>query len=168
MSAVVPPSSSGSPSGLPLFTSTSTPLESGWEARLREEYVALIEYSKQAKEKQTDWFRIKASDPQGLKWEGTCWQYVNHERFEFDFVLELPASYPAAPPDIFLPYFEGKTPKMYRGGRICLDIHFQPLWIKNAPKFGIIHALALGLSPWLAAEIPVVFPPLPPTTTSAN
>ena len=60
---------------------------------------------------------------------------------------------------------------MYRGGLICLDAHFQPLWSKNVPHFGIAHALALGLgllcfedssalisffrkAPWLAAEVP--------------
>jgi Ubiquitin-fold modifier-conjugating enzyme 1. len=43
---------------------------------------------------------------------------------------------------------------MYRGGKICLDIHFSPLWARNQPKFGIAHALALALGPWLAAEIP--------------
>ena len=32
--------------------------------------------------------------------------------------------------------------------------HFKPLWSKHAPKFGIAHAMALGLGPWLAVEIP--------------
>ena len=32
-----------------------------------------------------------------------------------------------------------------REGKICCDIHFNPLWNKNAPKFGIAHALALGV-----------------------
>ena len=44
--------------------------------------------------------------------------------------------------------------RRYRGGKICLTDHFQPLWAKNVPKFGIAHALALGLAPWLAAEVP--------------
>ena len=58
---------------------------------------------------------------------------------------------------------------MYRGGKICLDIHFAPLWAKMSPKYGIAHALALAVSnyffiynfiltiqlgPWLAAEVP--------------
>lgn len=66
---------------------------------------------------------------------------------------------------------------MYRGGKICLTDHFKPLWARNVPKFGIAHAMALGvrfpflniffiiteivlnicifqLSPWLAVEIP--------------
>jgi len=34
---------------------------------------------------------------------------------------------------------------MYHGGKICLTIHFKPLWGKNAPRFGIAHAMALGL-----------------------
>lgn len=59
-------------------------------------------------------------------------------RFAFDF-LHRPA---------------GKTAKMYRGGKICLTIHFKPLWAKNVPHFGIAHALCLGLAPWMAAEIP--------------
>jgi ufm1-conjugating enzyme 1 len=43
---------------------------------------------------------------------------------------------------------------MYRGGKICQDIHFAPLWAKNTPKLGIAHALAISLGPWLAAEVP--------------
>ncbi len=60
-----------------------------------------------------------------------------------------------------------------RGGKICLTDHFKPLWARNVPKFGIAHAMALGVSyvdwwkdanffifdtiqlgPWLAVEIP--------------
>ena len=33
-----------------------------------------------------------------------------------------------------------------RGGKICLTDHFKPLWGRNAPKFGIAHAMALGVS----------------------
>ena len=142
---------------LPNFVSRAGPLDADWEERLKEEYVALIEYIKHAKELQTDWFRLKADDAKGLKWSGTCWSYVNHQKYEYDFSIELPSSYPKAPPDIMVPFFENKTPKMYRGARICLDIHFQPLWINNEPHFGIVHALAMGLAPWLTAEIPVVY-----------
>lgn len=42
----------------------------------------------------------------------------------------------------------------YRGGKICLDAHFRPLWARNVPHFGIAHAMALGMGPWLAVEIP--------------
>jgi len=41
-----------------------------------------------------------------------------------------------------------------RGGIICTTDHFKPLWSKNVPHFGLAHALALGLAPWLAVEIP--------------
>mgnify|MGYP004658119373 FL=1 len=34
---------------------------------------------------------------------------------------------------------------MYRGGKICCDIHFNPLWMKRVPRFGIAHAMALGV-----------------------
>ena len=56
--------------------------------------------------------------------------------------------------ELELPELDGKTDKMYRGGKICLDIHFAPLWAKHKPKLGIAHALAEGLGPWLAAEVP--------------
>ncbi len=68
--------------------------------------------------------------------------------------FDIPATYPATAPEIELPELEGKTAKMYRGGKICLTIHFKPLWAKNSPHFGIAHALCLGLAPWLAAEVP--------------
>ena len=32
-----------------------------------------------------------------------------------------------------------------RGGKICLTDHFKPLWARNVPKFGIAHAMALGV-----------------------
>ena len=68
--------------------------------------------------------------------------------------FDIPATYPATAPEIELPELEGKTAKMYRGGKICLTIHFKPLWAKNSPHFGVAHALCLGLAPWLAAEVP--------------
>ena len=36
-----------------------------------------------------------------------------------------------------------------RGGKICLTDHFKPLWARNVPKFGIAHAMALGVSIFL-------------------
>jgi ufm1-conjugating enzyme 1 len=54
--------------------------------------------------------------------------------------------YPDTPIELELPELDGKTPKMYRGGKICLDIHFSPLWKDNVPKFGIAHALALAVN----------------------
>lgn len=47
--------------------------------------------------------------------------------------------------DIELPELEGKTAKMYKGGKICQTVHFHPLWSRNVPHFGIAHALALSV-----------------------
>lgn len=55
-------------------------------------------------------------------------------------------TYPATAVEIALPELDGKTAKMYRGGKICLSDHFKPLWARNVPKFGIAHAMALGVS----------------------
>ena len=41
-----------------------------------------------------------------------------------------------------------------RGGRICLTDHFKPLWARNVPKFGIAHAMALGVSGKIILESP--------------
>jgi ufm1-conjugating enzyme 1 len=58
---------------------------------------------------------------------------------------QIPVTYPATCPEIELPELDGKTPKMFRGGKICLEGHFKALWGRNVPKFGIAHALAMGL-----------------------
>lgn len=72
-------------------------------------------------------------------------------KFVFLFVLsqrslQIPVTYPITAPEIALPELDGKTAKMYRGGKICLSDHFKPLWARNVPKFGIGHAMALGVS----------------------
>ena len=67
-------------------------------------------------------------------------------KYEFDLEFELPVSYPVTPFEIVLPELDGKTVKMYRGGKICLSSHFKPLWAKNVPHFGIAQALAMGVS----------------------
>ena len=91
-----------------------------------------------------------------FRWTGKCWFINNFLRYEFDLQFEIPATYPATPIEMELPELDGKTHKMYRGGKICLDIHFSPLWAKHQPKLGIAHALSAALGPWLAAEIPVL------------
>jgi len=124
-----------------------------WIDRLKEEFAALIKLVEINKENDNDWFKIEASED-GTKWKGKCWYIHNLLKYDFDLQFEVPATYPATPIELELPQLDGKTPKMYRGGKICLDIHFSPLWRNNVPKFGIAHALALALGPWLAAEIP--------------
>lgn len=105
------------------------------------------------KQSDTDWFTIKPNK-EGTVWEGKCWYIYELIKYEFDFNIEIPATYPTISPEIKIPELEGKTAKMYRGGSICLTTHFKPLWSKNSPKFGISHALCLGLGPWLASEVP--------------
>ena len=115
--------------------------------------MVLIEYIRMNKQEDNDWFTIE-SNAEGTVWMGKCWIVHNLVKWEFDLRFEIPATYPHSPMDLELPQLDGKTIKMYRGGKICLDIHFAPLWAKNQPKFGIAHALAAGLQPWLAAEVP--------------
>ena len=125
-----------------------------WPARLKEELTALIAYVQANKAADADWFTVSPTDKTGAAWRGKCWYVHNLIRHEFDCEFELPATYPATAPEIRIPALDGKTAKMYRGGAICLTIHFKPLWAKNAPHFGVAHALCLGLAPWLAAEVP--------------
>ncbi|CAE7932969.1 unnamed protein product [Symbiodinium necroappetens] len=138
---------------IPLLSVKAGPRDEQWAERLKEELMALIRYVQNNKENDSDWFQI-LSNEDGTKWTGTCWYVHNLLKYEFKLQFEIPAGYPAVPIELELPELDGKTPKMYRGGKICLDIHFAPLWRTNVPKFGIAHALSLALGPWLAAEIP--------------
>ncbi|KAG1678853.1 hypothetical protein FOA52_003521 [Chlamydomonas sp. UWO 241] len=139
---------------LPLLTINAGPRDKDkWPDRLKQELQALIKYVQINKETDSDWFTIQPKNG-GMEWVGKCWYVHNLIKYEFDFDFEIPATYPATAPEIQLPELEGKTAKMFRGGKICLTIHFKPLWAKNAPHFGIAHAMCLGLAPWMAAEIP--------------
>ncbi|EEA07678.1 uncharacterized protein CMU_006010 [Cryptosporidium muris RN66] len=138
---------------IPLMSLNAGPNNKEWNNRLKEELSSIIKYITLLKETGQDWFYIK-SNPQGTEWTGKCWYIYNMDKYEFDFQFKIPDKYPLTPIEIELPQLDGKTEKMYRGGKICLDIHFIPLWAKNCPKFGIAHVLAMGLAPWLAAEIP--------------
>ena len=55
-------------------------------------------------------------------------------KYEFEVEFDVPVTYPTTSPEIALPELDGKTAKMYRGGKICLTDHFKPLWAKNVPK----------------------------------
>uniref|UniRef100_A0A7S3D0F7 Ubiquitin-fold modifier-conjugating enzyme 1 n=1 Tax=Palpitomonas bilix TaxID=652834 RepID=A0A7S3D0F7_9EUKA len=131
---------------LPLLTIKAGPREKEkWTERLKEEYAALIKYIKNNKEKANDWFTIE-STPDGTRWFGKCWIVIDLVKYEFELQFDLPVTYPGTAPEIELPELDGKTAKMYRGGKICLSDHFKPLWARNVPHFGIAHALALGVS----------------------
>ncbi|KAM1185742.1 hypothetical protein ACFX2G_015324 [Malus domestica] len=113
--------------------------------------ISRFEYTQMNKSNDTDWFRISAANPEGTRWIGKCWYVYNLLKYEFDLQFNIPITYPATVPELELPQLDGKTQKMYRGGKICLTVHFKPLWAKNCPRFGMAHALCLGLAPWLAA-----------------
>merc|ERR1712048_970511 len=139
---------------IPLLTVKASPRDGEkWVDRLKEEYAALIQYVKVNKESGNDWFHVE-SNKTGPRWTGKCWIIHNLLKYEFDLQFDIPATYPDVPCELELPELDGKTAKMYRGGKICLDTHFKPLWSRNVPHFGLAHALALGLGPWLHAEIP--------------
>ncbi|KAI6240958.1 Ubiquitin-fold modifier-conjugating enzyme 1 [Aphelenchoides fujianensis] len=124
-----------------------------WLERLQEELQTLIKLIESNKQKDADWFRIESSED-GTRWFGKCWYYHNMTKYEFDLEFDIPITYPKTAPEIAIPSLDGKTAKMYRGGKICLSDHFKPLWARNVPKFGIAHVLTLGLGPWLAVEVP--------------
>eukprot|EP00884_Botryococcus_braunii_P005600 jgi/Botrbrau1/15040/Bobra.320_2s0013.3 len=139
---------------IPLLTVKEGPRnKEQWEKRLKEELKALIHYITLNKNTDSDWFTI-TSNKEGTHWSGKCWYVHNLIKYEFAFEFDIPATYPTVSPEIKIPELDGKTAKMYRGGAICLTVHFKPLWAKNSPHFGIAHALCLGLAPWLAAEVP--------------
>lgn len=141
---------------LPALTVNAGPRDGpAWNARLKEELAAVIAYVKLNKSRDSDWFTI-SSDPTGVVWRGRCWTFYKSLRYEVAFEFTIGVGYPVAPLEILVPELEGLTVKMYRGGRICCDTHFAPLWQRSAPRMGIAHALALGLGPWLAVEIPVL------------
>ncbi|NP_001153342.1 ubiquitin-fold modifier conjugating enzyme 1 isoform X1 [Nasonia vitripennis] len=141
-------------SSIPLLKTKAGPRDSeAWSQRLKEEYLSLIKYVENNKKADNDWFRLQSNE-QGTKWFGKCWYIHNLLKYEFDIEFDIPVTYPTTAPEIALPELDGKTAKMYRGGKICLTDHFKPLWARNVPKFGIGHAMALGLGPWLAVEIP--------------
>uniref|UniRef100_UPI00358FA948 ubiquitin-fold modifier-conjugating enzyme 1 n=1 Tax=Myxine glutinosa TaxID=7769 RepID=UPI00358FA948 len=141
-------------SGIPMLRCTAGPRDkTQWPQRLKEEYQSLITYVENNKAADNDWFRLQ-SDKDGTRWFGKAWFIHELMKYEFDVEFEIPVTYPTTAPEIALPELDGKTAKMYRGGNICLTDHFKPLWSRNVPKFGIAHALALGLAPWLAVEIP--------------
>uniref|UniRef100_A0A2P2HWK6 Ubiquitin-fold modifier-conjugating enzyme 1 n=1 Tax=Hirondellea gigas TaxID=1518452 RepID=A0A2P2HWK6_9CRUS len=141
-------------SSIPLLKTKAGPRDKDqWVNRLKEEYHALIKYVEMNKSQDNDWFRLE-SNKEGTRWFGKCWYVQDLLKYEFAVEFDIPVTYPTTAPEIALPELDGKTAKMYRGGRICLTDHFKPLWARNVPKFGIAHAMALGLGPWLAVEIP--------------
>jgi len=152
--AVIDESTKNTMQKIPLLSCRAGPRDGEeWIKRIKQELTSLIKYVQMNKANDNDWFLIE-SNKNGTRWKGKCWYIHELVKYEFDLEFEIPVSYPTTPFEIVLPELDGKTAKMYRGGKICLSAHFKPLWSKNVPHFGIAHALALGLGPWLAAEVP--------------
>uniref|UniRef100_A0A8C2APV5 Ubiquitin-fold modifier-conjugating enzyme 1 n=1 Tax=Cyprinus carpio TaxID=7962 RepID=A0A8C2APV5_CYPCA len=133
-------------SEIPVLKTNSGPRDKElWVQRLREEYLALIKYVENNKAADNDWFRLE-SNKEGTRWFGKCWYIHELLKYEFDMEFDIPVTYPATAPEVAIPELDGKTAKMYRGGKICLTDHFKPLWARNVPKFGLAHLMALGVS----------------------
>jgi ufm1-conjugating enzyme 1 len=142
---------------LPYMRTRAGPRDPDWSKRLKEELTVLMKYCKDKKDAEEEWFEVnpvKTDNKSMTKWAGKCWYYHESLKYEFELTFEIPVGYPSTNMDLCLPELMGTTEKMYRGGAICLTILFQPLWQKMSPKFGIAHALAFGLGPWMASEIP--------------
>lgn len=141
-------------SQIPLLKTNAGPRDRQlWPKRLKEEYQTLIQFVEQNKAADNDWFRLE-SNADGTRWTGTCWFIHELLRYEFRLEFDIPVTYPDTSPEVAIPELDGKTAKMYRGGKICLTDHFAPLWARNVPRFGLAHLMALGLGPWLAVEVP--------------
>ena len=155
MDQYAPPPDSAVLAKIPQLSVRAGPRDGAqWEARKKQELNALIAYVGICKACDSDWFTVNPVDASCVKWKGKCWYVHELVKYEFALEFELPVTYPTTPFEIVLPELDGKTVKMYRGGKICLSAHFKPLWAKNVPHFGIAHALSMGLAPWLAAEVP--------------
>ena len=150
------PAIKASVSRIPLIKTKAGPRDGEqWTQRLKEEYAALIAFVENNIASDRHWLTLE-SNAAGTRWYGKCWHYHEQRKYEFDLEFDLPVTYPQSAPELALPQLDGKTDKMYRGGKICLTTHFHPLWARNVPHFGIAHALALGLGPWLSVEVPAM------------
>ena len=65
---------------IPLMTIKAGPKDSKWEERLKEEYVALIEYIKMNQDDDNEWFEITPNSD-STKWKGKCWYYYNFQKY---------------------------------------------------------------------------------------
>ena len=98
---------------IPLLSTRAGPRDGdAWRQRLKEEYRGLIAYTSVNKAKDNDWFRISAANPEGTRWEGTCWYVHNLRRYEFPLQFDIPVAYPQVAPEIELPTLDGKTHKV--------------------------------------------------------
>ena len=69
------------------------------------------------KEAGNEWFTIEAANKTGTRWQGKVWTFHDSIKYEFDLEFDIPVSYPSVAPELALPELDGKTEKMYRGGK---------------------------------------------------
>jgi hypothetical protein len=75
---------------LPVLTCADGPTaaRAAWQARLLDEYKAIIEYQKSMAASDSSWFKL-AADASGCKWSGSCWYYHKGLRYELPVVVEV-------------------------------------------------------------------------------
>ena len=95
---------------IPLLKSKAGPRDDAeaWQARLKEELMALIAYIKWNKQNDNDWFTVSPANKEGTKWKGKCWYIHNMLKYDFDLQFEIPATYPQTAIELELPELEGK------------------------------------------------------------
>lgn len=102
---------------IPLLGTNAGPRDKDqWPQRLKEEYLSLIKYVENNKSADNDWFRLE-SNKEGTRWFGKCWYIHQLIKYEFDVEFDIPVTYPGTAPEIAIPELDGKTAKMYRGGK---------------------------------------------------
>jgi ufm1-conjugating enzyme 1 len=140
-------------SRIPLLSVKAGPNDEGWTLRVKEELRSLIACIAANKAEDAHWFLLQPS-PDGKQWTGSCWHYYKNVKYDFAVEFAIPSAYPQCPPEIIIKRTIGLTSKQYTNGAICFDSHLAPLWHRNVPTYGIAHAMQLGLSTWLAVEVP--------------
>ena len=71
-----------------------------WEQAIERGIYGTILYIKNNKAEDNDWFNIKPKDKSGTFWEGKCWNYYEGLKYELNLRFAIPATYPAAAPDV--------------------------------------------------------------------
>ena len=111
-----------------------------WIKRVKEEYKALIQVrrlpqartarvlsaprrlagargtSKSTRRRATSGLRSRRRT-RPARWQGKVWTFHDSIKYEFDLEFDIPVSYPSVAPELALPELDGKTEKMYRGGK---------------------------------------------------
>ncbi|RXH71524.1 hypothetical protein DVH24_018879 [Malus domestica] len=119
--------------------------------------ISRFEYTQMNKSNDNDWFRISAANPKGTRWTGKCW-YVYTSSSTSSISSSISPS-PTPPPHL---NSSSLTRRQDPKGRPYFDFTIFPLPpflfsdcnlspLISGPRFGMAHALCLGLAPWLAA-----------------